>query len=66
MVEISYLKSYENMGQAAVTCESGCSCERTVVDGHGQEKFSQVWEAWEGGSLALEGLFYLASYGQAD
>ena len=31
---IGHLKSYEHMGQALVTCISGCTCEPTVFDGH--------------------------------
>jgi hypothetical protein len=32
-VQIAHLKSYEGMGQAALTCSGGCQCQRTVMDG---------------------------------
>ena len=31
---IGHLKSYEHMGQALVSCVSGCICKPTVFDGH--------------------------------
>lgn len=31
---IGHLKSYERMGQALVSCVSGCTCEPAVFDGH--------------------------------
>ena len=31
---IGHLKSYERMGQALVSCVSGCMCNPTVFDGH--------------------------------
>ena len=31
---IGYLKSYEHMGQASVSCVSGCMCKQTLFDGH--------------------------------
>lgn len=43
IIEVSYLKSYVNMGKASVTCVSGCTCEQTKIDAHNQEKNSQVW-----------------------
>jgi hypothetical protein len=41
-VEISYLKSYENMGQAQVECVEGCTCEITILEGHTADKTSLV------------------------
>ena len=31
---IGHLKSYERMGQALVSCVSGCTCAPTIFDGH--------------------------------
>ena len=31
---VGHLKSYERMGQALVSCTSGCTCKPTVFDGH--------------------------------
>ena len=31
---IGFLRSYEHMGRAGVSCVRGCSCEPQVVDGH--------------------------------
>ncbi|GAX74287.1 hypothetical protein CEUSTIGMA_g1736.t1 [Chlamydomonas eustigma] len=39
-VEISYLKSYVNMGMARVECISGCICLGTKMDGHTTDKTS--------------------------
>lgn len=33
LVQLVHLKSYEGMGSAAVTCEVGCSCEESVIEG---------------------------------
>ena len=41
-IELAYLSSYVNMGKAAVTCVSGCTCEPSTLDGHTTEKHSQV------------------------
>lgn len=41
-IELSYLKSFVNMGQASVTCESGCTCDPSRFDAHGKEKTSLV------------------------
>ncbi|GAX81637.1 hypothetical protein CEUSTIGMA_g9065.t1 [Chlamydomonas eustigma] len=40
LVEVAYLKSYENMGQAQVSCEAGCNCTPTTADGHQVERNS--------------------------
>ena len=42
-MEVAYLRSYENMGKAAVRCVSGCTCEESSLDGHHSEKNSQVF-----------------------
>ena len=34
LLVITYLKSWEHMGRALVTCVSGCTCEPTLIDGH--------------------------------
>ena len=33
-VQISHLVSYEHMGQAQLSCVSGCECESVMVDAH--------------------------------
>ncbi|KAL4442767.1 hypothetical protein ABPG77_006761 [Micractinium sp. CCAP 211/92] len=33
-VVLTHLKSYEKMGKARVACESGCTCEESVLDGY--------------------------------
>ena len=33
-VQLSHLVSYEHMGQAQVSCVSGCECEGMLVDAH--------------------------------
>ena len=43
IIEIAYLKSYVQMGQAAVRCISGCTCNDTVMEGHHDEKTSQLY-----------------------
>ncbi len=42
LVEIAHLKSYKQMGIANVECVSGCTCEATVMDSHGDSKSSQT------------------------
>ena len=37
---ISYLVSYEQMGDAVLTCASGCACEETLLKGTCQEEMS--------------------------
>lgn len=34
--------SYENMGQANITCASGCECQPTLLEGHWTERSSQL------------------------
>ena len=33
-ITLTFLTSHEHMGQAAVTCVSGCNCSRGMIDGH--------------------------------
>lgn len=42
VVTINHLRSYEHMGQAEVTCVSGCKCNSTIIDGHWAQKNSQL------------------------
>lgn len=37
---LSFLKSYEHMGRAAVACAGGCACDGVVVEGHHQRHVS--------------------------
>ncbi|KAL4424189.1 hypothetical protein ABPG75_001490 [Micractinium tetrahymenae] len=39
-VVLTHLKSYERMGRARVACESGCTCEDTVIDGYWEREAS--------------------------
>ncbi len=38
---IIFLRSYEHMGTANVTCVMGCTCTPTTIDGHWETKASQ-------------------------
>jgi hypothetical protein len=40
-ISVMFLKSYENMGTAKVTCVLGCTCDPMVIDGHWTNKASQ-------------------------
>lgn len=42
VLTINHLKSYEHMGQAEVTCISGCTCQPTILEGHWQQHNSQL------------------------
>ncbi|KAG1666906.1 hypothetical protein FOA52_005966 [Chlamydomonas sp. UWO 241] len=42
-LEVTYLRSYVNMGRARIECESGCACLPTEVDGHHTDKTSQLY-----------------------
>jgi hypothetical protein len=42
-VQLAYLKSYSNMGQARITCSGGCSCKSVYLDGHHQYRVSTVF-----------------------
>ena len=33
-ITLFFLSSYEHMGQAEVTCISGCKCDASIIDGH--------------------------------
>jgi hypothetical protein len=54
--EIEYLASYEHMGVARLSCESGCECEPQVLNGTIVDKVSravsQSFELRDGGDLA--------------
>lgn len=39
-VVVSFLKSYEHMGQADLSCVSGCECQATTVDAHHTDRIS--------------------------
>eukprot|EP00798_Chlamydomonas_sp_ICE-L_P027685 gene27685-7326_t len=41
-VSIAHLKSYEHMGEANVTCISGCSCQWGMLDGDITDHYSQL------------------------
>ena len=43
---IGYLRSYEQMGQALVSCVSGCTCEPKRIDGHNPASTASQ-EFWE-------------------
>jgi hypothetical protein len=45
LLQLAYLMSYEHMGVATVRCDSGCSCNDTLIDGHHKQHWSQVSEA---------------------
>lgn len=42
LVELAYLRSYENMGVVSITCEGDCTCTEGELNAHGTEKNSQV------------------------
>ncbi len=42
-MELGYLRSYENMGRAAVSCEGGCSCKAWTLEGHHDQRNSQTF-----------------------
>jgi hypothetical protein len=39
-VVVTFLKSYEHMGRATVTCVSGCSCDVSEIEAHHDDKTS--------------------------
>ena len=39
-VHLGYLRSYEGMGAARVSCLSGCDCEAGEVEGHWMQRSS--------------------------
>ena len=61
---IGHLKSYERMGQALVTCVSGCTCKPTVFDGHNPASFaSQEFWAYVAVTQSTQCVFEVASLG---
>lgn len=42
LVELAFLKSYQRMGQAVITCEGGCTCDENALDGNHLEQVSLV------------------------
>ncbi len=48
LVELAHLRSYEKMGIGIVRCVSGCTCDETKMDGHHNEKNSQVGQEQAG------------------
>jgi hypothetical protein len=52
-----YLSSYSAMGQGAVTCDGGCSCERTEFDAYRGAEASQrdvsLWQEVAVGSVVM-------------
>ena len=43
---IGYLRSYERMGQAIISCVSGCTCETRGLEGHNPASAASQ-EFWE-------------------
>jgi len=43
-VTVTYLRSYEHMGQAVMRCASGCVCTQAVANGHHREHNSQSYQ----------------------
>ena len=41
-MELAYLRSYENMGQAEVVCASGCTCPPGIIDSHNDDRTVSV------------------------
>ncbi|KAA6418426.1 MAG: hypothetical protein FRX49_11586 [Trebouxia sp. A1-2] len=59
---IGHLKSYERMGQALVSCVSGCVCNPTVFDGHNPASLaSQEFWAYIAVSQSEQCVFEVAS-----
>lgn len=59
---IGHLKSYERMGQALVSCVSGCTCQPTVFDGHNPySPASQEFWAYVAVSQSEQCVFEVAS-----
>lgn len=42
-VEVAFLKSYENMGRARLTCAGDCHCPEKLLDGHHTHRASQSY-----------------------
>lgn len=43
VVWLAYLRSYQGMGTALISCVSGCTCEPAVLDGTWQRRASLFW-----------------------
>lgn len=41
-IVVSYLRSYEHMGRAQLSCVAGCSCNASVIDAHHSDRSSVV------------------------
>lgn len=39
---IAHLKSYQHMGKVRVECVSGCDCDSDIIDGHTDQRSSQM------------------------
>ena len=56
-LNLMYLSSYSAMGQGAVTCDGGCSCERTEFDAYRGAEASQrdvsLWQEVAVGSVVM-------------
>ena len=58
---VTFLSSYEHMGQAEVSCVSGCLCSETIFEGHLMDAHHSVPSlhtvplTWPGGSLRAVG-----------
>ncbi|KXZ42501.1 hypothetical protein GPECTOR_141g699 [Gonium pectorale] len=37
-IKVVYLRSYEGMGRARVTCEEGCSCGELIINAHNNDR----------------------------
>ncbi len=42
LLQLAFLMSYERMGVATVRCDSGCSCNDSLINGHHKDHSSQV------------------------
>ena len=56
-LNLMYLSSYSAMGQGAVTCDGGCSCERTEFDAYRGAEASlrdlSLWDEVDDGSVVM-------------
>ena len=41
-LELAYMKSYEHMGQAMISCVTGCTCDNQLLDAHDDIRASLV------------------------
>jgi hypothetical protein len=42
VVQLAYLRSYQQMGKAEVRCSGGCSCRPALVNGHHSSRTSTI------------------------